>query len=155
MHMSKPKKKGNLSMSEKERMAQTAEKVAKLMHTDFTLHASECQMKKHRIFHVYADHSQFTYTMESVISFRQLAECGHAFNKAEILLLPEELLAFSFTLKEHDIPLPSNCQQKMMATSTLISYSLETNEPPEYFAERLSAAFKKIEPLENRSISLY
>ncbi|WKA53815.1 hypothetical protein [Planococcus shixiaomingii] len=139
----------------KERIFQAAEKAAELLQATFNLKASECQIKKNRTFTIYANQVYFTCTLDFSISFEQMTDTGYAFNKAEILLLPEEFPAFSFTLKEHAFPLPVNCQQKLTANTNLISYYIETMEPPEHFASRLSAAFKTIEPLENHAISLY
>lgn len=141
-------------MSEKERFTQTAEKVAALMKANFDLVAYECQIKKNRTFSILTNKASYNCTLELAISFEQLADNGYACNKAEILLLPEELPAFSFTLKEHAIPLPADSCQKLLANPRLISYYIETLEPPENFATRLSAAFKTIEPLENQSIWL-
>lgn len=142
-------------MPEKERITQTAVKVAELMQASFNLQAQKCQLIINRTFDIFVDQALLTCTLDSAISFEELADNGNAYNKAEILLLPEELLAFSFTLKEHAIPLPADCHQKLTANLRLISYCIETMEPPEHFASRLSAAFKTIEPLENHIISLY
>lgn len=139
-------------MLEKDQIAQTAARVAELMQATFNLQAHQCHIKKNRTFNILANHDRFTCTLELDISFDQLTDSGYACNKAEILLLPEELPAFSFTLKEHAIPLPADCNQKLSANPRLISYYIETMEPPEHFARRLSAAFKTIEPLENRAL---
>jgi hypothetical protein len=141
-------------MNDEMQIHQVAQKVAELMNTDFELQASVCLIKKNRTFLIYADEASFTCTLELNISFNQITESGHAFNKAEILLLPEEFPAFTFTVKEHPIPLPAECRQNSKANPNLISYCIETLEPPEHFASRLSAAFKTIEPLSNHAISL-
>jgi hypothetical protein len=142
------------SMTENFRIEQAARNVAELMHAGFELHASECWIKKNRTMTIYAKPTCYTCTLELAISFTFLPDNGHAFNKAEILLLPEEFPSFTFTLKEYPIPLPEDCLQKLTANPNLISYYIETKEPPEHFASRLSAAFKMIEPLGNHAISV-
>lgn len=125
------------------------------MQASFKLQAHKCQIIRNRTFNILANQAVFPCTLDSAISFEQLTDSGCACNKAEILLLPEELLAFSFTLKEHAIPLPTDCQQKLTVNLRLITYYIETTEPPEHFASRLSAAFETIEPLQGPAISLY
>ncbi|TWT27899.1 DUF1259 domain-containing protein [Planomicrobium sp. CPCC 101110] len=142
-------------MSEKERITQTAIKFAGLMQANFKLQAHKCQIIRNRKFTIFADQMFLPFTLDSAISFEQLTDNGSACNKAEILLLPEELPAFSFTLKEHAIPLPTDCHQHLTVNLRLVSYYIETREPPEHFASRLSAAFETIEPLQGHAISLY
>ena len=65
-------------------------------------------------------------------------------NKAEILLLPEELSLFSSALISHRLPLPTNYSQRLVMEANVYCLYVESRELPEEFAERLEAALKTI-----------
>ena len=125
-------------------ITEVAEKVSLLLKTDFELTAGECLVKKKRMIEIYAGKNRFHCMLDLDISFNAFEQNGFASNKAEIYLLPEELPAFTFTLKEYIIPLPLNTEQRLTANPNIICFQIVCKEPPEHFAERLSAAFQVI-----------
>lgn len=65
-------------------------------------------------------------------------------NKAKVFLLPEEIPCFSLALWQHPIPFPTNISQVQTVDHGITCIQLETKEPPEDFAKRLSSALKAI-----------
>lgn len=82
---------------------------------------------------------------DNEIRFQDLHQQGKMLNKAEILLLPEELPVFSSALINQGASLPSNYTQRLVMKWDIYSLYMESRELPKQFAERLAAALKAIE----------
>ena len=128
-----------------EKVEVVAEKVGRLLNAKVEQHAEKYSFKKTRTLEIFADNSRFTCTLDLDISFERFQEDGSAFNQAEIFLLPEEFPAFTFALREHQIPFPTAYRQWQEANPQIISVCMESIEPPEHFAERLSAALQVLD----------
>lgn len=85
------------------------------------------------------------FKIDNEITFQDLHQHGKMLNKAEILLLPEELPVFSSALINQGPPLPSNYAQRLVMDLDVYSLYMESRELPEQFAERLATALKAIE----------
>lgn len=131
-------------------MEQIAEKVGMLMKAETELQDGKCLVKKKRTLEIRASKSCFICTLDMDISFRHLKEDGIALNEAEIYLLPEEFPAFTENLRKYPIPLPTNYSQRLASNPNLLCIRMESKEPPEHFAERLSATLEVIEELGNQ-----
>lgn len=121
-----------------------AEKVGALLKAETKLENKTCQILKKRTLEIYTQNTNYICSLELDISFCRPQEDGTAINKAEIFLLPEELPAFSYTLKKHLIPFPTDFSQKIVSNPYMLSVSLNSKEPPACFAERLSIALEAI-----------
>lgn len=130
-------------------MEQIAEKVGMLMKAETDLQGGRCFIKKKRTLEIQANSSCFICTLDMDISFRHLKEDGVALNEAEIYLLPEEFPAFVENLRNYPIPLPTNYSQRLAANPNLVCIKMESKEPPEHFAERLSATLNVLEEIGN------
>lgn len=128
-----------------EQIEVAGEKVGLLLNAEIEMEAEKCIIKRNRSLEIQRDNACFDCTLELDISFEQFQDNGSAFNQAEILLLPEELLAFTFALSEHRILFPTEYQQWQVTNPNIVSVCIESREPPEHFAERLSAALQVIE----------
>ena len=122
-----------------------SEKAAQLLNAEIELQAEKVLIKKQRTLEIFANNNLFTCTLDLDISFDHFQDNGSAFNQAEIFLLPEEFPAFTFALREHPIPFPTDYRQWTVTNPSIISVCLESREPPEHFAERLAAALHVIE----------
>ena len=122
-----------------------AEKVGWLLEAEVEAAGEKYLVKKKRTMKIHSLEAFFTCTLDLDISFERLQDNGSAFNKAEIFLLPEEFPAFTFALSEHPIPFPTQYRQWTVANPNIVSVCMESTEPPEHFAERLSAALQVIE----------
>lgn len=78
------------------------------------------------------------------IKFQDLQQQGKTLNKAEILILPEELPVFSSALISQAALLPSNYTQRLIMEPNVYCIYMESRERPELFAERLASALKAI-----------
>ena len=85
------------------------------------------------------------FKINNEITFQDLHQQGKMLNKAEILLLPEELPVFSSALINQGASLPSNYAQRLVMELDVYSLYMESRELPKQFAERLAAALKAIE----------
>ncbi|TWT27171.1 hypothetical protein [Planomicrobium sp. CPCC 101110] len=128
-----------------------AEKVGMLMKAECELLENECLVKRQRSITIPANSAYFQCTLDLDISFAKLKVDGCALNRAVIYLLPEELPAFAFTLIEYPLPLPTHYQQRVEAGPNIVCFYMESKEPPEDFAERLSAALQTIEQTGRKS----
>ncbi|MGI2328251.1 DUF1259 domain-containing protein [Planococcus sp. YIM B11945] len=125
----------------------SAEKVGMHMKSEIELLGGECFVKKQRSLIIHAGTSRFTCTLDLDISFSKYKEDGMAVNKAKIYLLPEELPAFTYNLIESEVPLPIDYHQHLTANPNIICFCMETKEPPENFAKRLSTALAILDQL--------
>ena len=128
-----------------EQLEQLAEQVGMLMNAEVELQAGECLIKRKRIINISSHDKNFTCALDHDISFKNLKDNGKAFNQAEIFLLPGELTLFINALHQHPIPLPNTYQHRMDSNPDIICVTLSSEEAPEDFAARLSAAFDAIE----------
>jgi len=128
-----------------EQLEQLAEQVGMLMNAEVELQAGECLIKRKRIINISSHGKNFTCALDHDISFKNLKNNGKAFNQAEIFLLPGELTLFINALHQHPIPLPNTYQHRMDSNPDIICVYLSSEEAPEDFAARLSAAFDAIE----------
>lgn len=78
------------------------------------------------------------------ITFQDLQQQGKTLNKAEILILPEELPVFSSALISQAASLPNNYTQRLIMEPNVYCLYMESRERPELFAERLASALKAI-----------
>lgn len=131
-------------------MEHLAEKVGALMKAETEFQGGRCYIKKKRSLEIRASKSCFICTLDLDISFRHVKEDGTALNVAEIYLLPEEFPTFVENLRNYPIPLPTNYSQRTAANPNLICIHMESKEPPEHFAERLSATLEVLEELGNQ-----
>lgn len=118
------------------------EKVRLLYHADVECHADICSIHKKRTLVISEIPCSFHFEIDHDISFRNLGENGTAFNQAEIYLYPEEYPAFVCALKNHSIPFPADYRQWQIVNPHIMSVCIEASEPPEDFAQRLSAALE-------------
>lgn len=123
----------------------TSEKAARLLDAEIEQSGDKTILKRKRTLEILAENHPFTCTLELDISFEQVQEDGTAFNKAEIFLQPEEYPAFFLAMSEHRLPLPSDYRQWQDVNPNIISFCMESTEPPEHFAERLAAALALLE----------
>lgn len=128
-----------------EQLEQLAEQVGTLMNAEVELQAGECLIKRKRTINISSHSKNFICTLDHDISFKNLKDNGKAMNRAEIFLLPSELASFMNALHWHPISLPTNYQQRMDVNPDIICVYLASEEAPEDFAARLSAAFNAIE----------
>lgn len=101
-------------------------------------------IKKMRELTVNSGDSSFSFKVDCEISFEGIHQQGKTRNKAEILLLPEELAVFSSTFISHRLPLPSNYSQRLVMEPNVYCLYMESSEFPEEFAQRLAAALNAI-----------
>lgn len=123
-----------------EQLETIAEKVGWLLKAEVEQQGGKILLKRQRTLEILAENNRFSCTLDLDISFEHLREDGSAFNKAEIFLLPEEFSAFTLALNEHRIPFPTAYRQWQEPNPHLIRVCMESTEPPEAFAERLSTA---------------
>ncbi|TWT06417.1 DUF1259 domain-containing protein [Planococcus sp. CPCC 101016] len=128
-----------------EQLEQLAEQVGMLMNSEVELQAGECLIKRKRNINISSRDKSFSCTLDHDISFKNLKDNGKAYNQAEIFLLPGELASFINALHRHPIPLPTNYQHRIDSNPDIICVYLSSEEAPENFAARLSAAFDAIE----------
>lgn len=129
-----------------EQLKKTIENISALMNAEIEESAGKYNILKNRTIEISAENAHFTCTLELDISFERYQNNGCALNKAEIFLLPEECKTFTLALIQHEIPFPSIYRQWQVANPNIIGMYIESVEPPEDFAERLSKAFQAIEP---------
>ena len=128
-----------------------AKDIASSMDADVEVTGEVCLIKKKRRLNIRTERNRFSCILELDISFRKLKNNGDALNKAEILLLPEEVPAFTSAWSSFNLPLPVNFKQRCERNPNSIFLYLETVECPKVFAARLSAALNALEPLESIS----
>ncbi|WP_142828526.1 DUF1259 domain-containing protein [Planococcus soli] len=128
-----------------EHLEQLAEQVGMLMNAEVEVEGRECLIKRKRTINISSHNKNFICTLDHDISFKNLKDNGKAFNQAEIFLLPGELASFVNALHQHPIPFPTSYQHRMDINPDIICVYLSSEEPPEDFAARLSAAFDAIE----------
>lgn len=133
------------------RLQETANEVAALLDAEVEITGETCLVKKKRNLNIHANQIDFSCILELDISFKKLKNNGHALNRAEILLLPEELPAFTDAWSSFATPLPVNFKQRCETNPNIVCLHLECIEHPEDFAARLSASLKALEPLETIS----
>lgn len=132
-------------------LQETAEDISALLNADTEVAGDICFVKKKRLLNIHTDQKCFSCVLDLDISFRNLKNNGQALNKAEILLLPEELPAFTAAWSSFPVALPVNFKQRCETNPNIVSLHLETVECPKAFASRLSAALLALEPLETIS----
>ena len=125
-----------------QRIEEIAEKVGHLLESDTEIEMDCCLIRKERTLEIQSSQNCFVCKLDMEISFGQLQEYGTAVNKAEIYLLPEEFTHFLKILRSHPIPLPTDYSQWLDENPNLICVYMESQEPPEHFAERLATALK-------------
>lgn len=126
---------------------QTVEKVGTLLNAEAEMISGKCIIKKSREIEILADGQYIDFILEMDISFTSPKEKTVAINKAEIFLLPDEFSAFTTVLQTHEIPLPTQYQHRLVENPQIVCVYIESTEPPEHFAERLSAALQAIDCL--------
>ena len=102
-------------------------------------------VNKQRDLAIHSGDSSFSFKVGYEITFQDIHQQGMMLNKAEILLLPEELPIFSLALISHGASLPSNYSQHLIMEPNVYCLYMESCELPERFAERLAAALKAID----------
>lgn len=132
-------------------LEELAHEVATLLDADIELIENGCLVKKKRRLDIHTEKNYFSCILELDISFKNLKKNGLALNKAEILLLPEELPAFTAAWSSFATPLPVNFRQHCEKNPNIVCLHLETTECPKDFAARLSASLHALEPLESIS----
>jgi hypothetical protein len=120
----------------------TAQKIGSLLGIEPEFTAETCRLNKKRL--VKNSESRFS-LLDLRIAIRSFKENGTAFNKASVYLLPEELPTFVLALMQHPISFPTNFSQYQIVKNGVYCIQLESEESPEDFAERLSAALLAIE----------
>lgn len=101
-------------------------------------------VKKTRNITIKSGDSSFSFKVDCDIAFHTTHQQAMTLNKAEILLLPEELSIFTTALISHGTPLPNNYSQRLVMEPNVSCLYMESRELPERFAERLAAALKAI-----------
>lgn len=124
------------------------ERVSLLLGAEVETIDGKHTVKKSRTLYICNEKLCFACTLELDISIKQLRPDGKAINFAEILLLPEEVEAFTSALVENNIPFPIKFRQWTVENPHIVAVNLETVEPPEHFAGRLAAALQLVEPKE-------
>ena len=132
-------------------LEETANAVAALLDAEVEVTGETCLVKKKRRLNIHTDQNNFSCILELDISFKNFKDNGHAMNTAEILLLPEELPAFTAAWSSFYKPLPVNFKQRCETNPNIVCLHLESLEYPKDFAARLSAALQALEPLESIS----
>ncbi|MGK7377483.1 DUF1259 domain-containing protein [Planococcus sp. 1R117A] len=122
-----------------------AEKVGHLLDAEVEGNSDKYIIKKNRTLQICTENVCFTCALELDIFFKRMHGNGIAFNKAEILLLPEELKAFNSALMEHEITFPTSFRQWQVENPHIIAVNIESMEPPENFAARLASALQVID----------
>lgn len=117
-----------------------AEKVGRLMNAEVERCEEKHLVKKKRTFTIFPGNKAIAFTLDLDISFIYYEESGVGFNKAEIFLLPEEVLVFTLTLSEYAIPFPTVYRQRQIINPDVIAIHMESLEPPDHFFQRLAAA---------------
>lgn len=99
---------------------------------------------KHRELAIQSADAALSFQMDYEITFQNIHQQGEMLNKAELLLLPEELPIFLSALISQGASLPSNYSQRLVMEQNVYSLFIESRELPKRFAERLAAALKAI-----------
>ncbi len=133
-----------------ERLELVAKKVGMLMKAECELLGQECLVKKQRLLMIPANARCISCTLDLDISFGKFKEDGTALNKAAIYLLPEEVQQFSLNLIEYPLPLPTHYEQHISVGPSIICFYMKSKEPPEHFAQRLSAALEMLESADKK-----
>ncbi|WP_186725575.1 DUF1259 domain-containing protein [Planomicrobium sp. CPCC 101110] len=134
-------------------METIAEKVTFLLKANMILCEEKCILKKKRTISIHDGHVCINCQLNHHMSFERLQENGFAFNQAEILLLPEEFPTFAYALQDHQLPFPSTYRQSQGNHPHLIVFFIESIEPPDQFAERLSTALHTLEQCSTSHLS--
>ncbi|MGB6408187.1 MAG: DUF1259 domain-containing protein [Planococcus donghaensis] len=122
-----------------------AKKAGQFLVAEIDQQGEKVLLKKQRTLEILEENNRFICTLELDISFDHFQDNGSACNKAEIFLLPEEFPAFAFALSEHRISFPTVYRQWREANPNIIRVCMESIEPPEEFAARLSPAMYVLE----------
>ena len=101
-------------------------------------------VNKQRDLAVKSGDSTLWFKIDYEITFQDIHQQGKMLNKAEILILPEELPVFSSALISQGASLPSNYTQRLIMEPNVYCLYMESCERPELFAERLASALKAI-----------
>lgn len=98
-----------------------------------------CRLRKKRLHKVFK-HS-YGNTASPLKLYRNEAEAA---NRAEVVLLPEELRIFTGALIDHPLLLPISFSQQLEVERGRYCITLTSQEPFADFAKRLSAALRKL-----------
>ncbi|PSL40188.1 hypothetical protein B0H99_106207 [Planomicrobium soli] len=131
-----------------DRLERMAEKVGILMKAECELLGQECLVHKQRSLVIPESGTYISCTLDLNISFTKFKEDGSALNEASIYLLPEELQKFEFNLIHYPLPLPIHYKQHVSAGPSILCFRMTSKEPPEHFAQRLSAALEGLEQVD-------
>ncbi|ANU15469.1 hypothetical protein BBI08_05450 [Planococcus halocryophilus] len=121
-----------------------AEQVAQLLQAEVALIGGKVLFDKKRTLKICTAGHSFVCTLDLDISFEYFHEDGSAVNRAEILLLPEEVQPFLTALNTSVYPFPTVYRQWIHSNPNLASVCLVATEPPERFAERLTMALQLV-----------
>ncbi|WP_404335185.1 hypothetical protein [Planococcus rifietoensis] len=123
-----------------------ADEVQRMLNARCEYREGKFHFTKTKKLDIYLGSSLFAFKLDMEISFGHFQQDGFAVNRAEVYLLPEEMLAFEDTLRKFPIPLPIAFRQCIHMNQNLVEIRMESLEPPRHFALRLAAALKEIEP---------
>ncbi|MGH2317895.1 DUF1259 domain-containing protein [Planococcus sp. SE5232] len=101
-------------------------------------------VNKQRELAIKTGNSTLCFKIDYEITFQNIHQQGKMLNKAELLLLPEELPVFSSALISQSVSLPTNYTQRLVMETDVFCLYMESQELPELFAERFAAALKAV-----------
>jgi len=121
-----------------------AEILGKILEAPIEVLGDLYVVNKQRELAIKSGDSTLKFKIDYEITFQHIHQQGKMLNKAELLLLPEELPVFSSALISQSASLPSNYSQDLVMNLDVYTLCMESRELPERFAERLAAALKAI-----------
>lgn len=121
-----------------------ADTLSRILMTQVNKMNGKYLMKKTREIAITEKDQVFDCVLEMDISCEPYLDSRYSVNKAEILLTPEELPAFSAALRDYKIAFPLNTKQHVVTNPNIVCLFMESEEPADQFAERLAAALTVI-----------
>lgn len=129
-----------------EELSATAEIVSEILDVEVECRGGIYQLKNKRLVIVQnSPELDVSLSLDLNVSFRLFENSQDGFNEARVFLLPEELPVFTQALIAHPLLFPISYSQHLTMERGMYCFGLTSQEPPETFVKRLSAALHALE----------